>query len=104
MDYGNMKDLMKVQQEAMRIKKELENTLIEAEVDGLVITFNGEMKVEKVFFEDTKIVGDQKALEFAIQEACNKGLKKSQELASQKMQSVMSGMGIDPKALGGMGM
>lgn len=99
-----MKDLMKVQQEAMRIKKELENTLIEAEVDGLVITFNGEMKVEKVFFEDTKIVGDQKALEFAIQEACNKGLKKSQELASQKMQSVMSGMGIDPKALGGMGM
>ena len=99
-----MKDLMKVQQEAMRIKKELENTLIEAEVDGLVITFNGEMKVEKVFFEDTKIVWDQKALEYAIQEACNKGLKKSQELASSKMQSVMTGMGIDPKALGGMGM
>lgn len=99
-----MKDLMKVQQEAMRIKKELENTLIEAEVDGLVITFNGEMKVEKVYFEDTKIVGDQKALEYAIMEACNKGLKKSQELASGKMQAVMQGMGIDPKALGGMGM
>jgi len=104
MDYGNMKDLMKVQQDAMKVKKELENTLIEAEVDGLVITFNGEMKVEKVFFEDTKIVWDQKALEYAIQEACNKGLKKSQELASQKMQAVMKNMGVDPSMLWGMGM
>jgi len=47
---------MKMQQEAMKVKKELENTLIEAEVDGLVITVNGEMKVEKVEFEDIKII------------------------------------------------
>jgi DNA-binding protein YbaB len=31
---------MKLQQEAMKIKKELENTIIEAEVDGLVISVN----------------------------------------------------------------
>jgi hypothetical protein len=32
--------MMKLQQEAMKVKKELENTLIESEIDGLVITFN----------------------------------------------------------------
>jgi hypothetical protein len=32
MDMSKMGDLLKLQQEAMKIKKELENTLIEAEV------------------------------------------------------------------------
>jgi len=32
MDMSKMGELMKLQQEAMKIKKELENTLIEAEV------------------------------------------------------------------------
>jgi DNA-binding protein YbaB len=31
---------MKMQQEMAKIQKELENTLVESEVDGLVITFN----------------------------------------------------------------
>jgi DNA-binding protein YbaB len=47
---------MKFQQEAMKIKKELENTFIEAEVNGLVITIDGEMKVEKVDFETDELV------------------------------------------------
>jgi len=93
---------MKLQQEAMKIKKELENTYIEAEVDGLVITVNGEMKVEKVEFEDTKIIGDQAALEKAIMEAVNKGMKKAQEVAAEKMQGVMGQMGMNLP--GGMGM
>jgi len=90
---------MKLQQEAMKVKKELENTLIEAEVDGLVVTVNGEMKVEKTEFEsDTLIPGldaNQKAaLEKAIMEAVNKGMKKAQEVAGTKMQGVMQGMGM----------
>lgn len=93
---------MKLQQEAMKIKKELENTYIEAEVDGLVVTVNGEMKVEKVEFEDTKIIGDQAALEKAIMEAVNKGMKKAQEVAAEKMQGVMGSMGMNLP--GGMGM
>lgn len=80
---------MKLQQEAMKIKKELENTYIESEVDGLVITVNGEMKVEKVEFEDTSIIGDKAALEKAILDAVNKWMKKAQEVAASKMQWVM---------------
>jgi DNA-binding protein YbaB len=68
---------MKLQQEAMKVKKELENTYIEAEVNGLVITVNGEMKVEKVDFETNALISglsdsDKEALQNAIQEAVNK--------------------------------
>ena len=86
---------MKLQQEAMKIKKELENTLIEAEVDWLVITVNWEMKVEKVEFEDTSIIWDKAALEKAILESVNKGIKKAQEVAAERMQWVMWQMGMN---------
>lgn len=99
MDFSKAGELMKLQQEAMKVKKELENTLIEAEVDGLVVTVNGEMKVEKTEFEtDTLVSGlnasQKAALEKAIMEAVNKGMKKAQEVAGEKMQWVMKGMGL----------
>jgi DNA-binding protein YbaB len=40
MDFAQAQKMMKLQQEAMKIKKELENTIIEAEKNGLVIAFN----------------------------------------------------------------
>ena len=100
MDFSKAWEMMKLQQEAMKVKKELENTIIEAEVDGLVISINGEMKVEKVDFEaDTLIPGlsstQKEALEKAIAESVNKGVKKSQEVAADKMQGVMSAMGMN---------
>ncbi len=94
MDFGDAKKMMQLQQEAMKIKKELENTFIESEVDWLVVTINWEMRVEKVEFEDTKIIWDKVALEKAILEAVNKGMKKSQEVAAEKMQWVMWQMGL----------
>ena len=103
MDFSKAGELMKLQQEAMKIKKELENTYIESEVDGLVVTVNGEMKVEKVEFEDTKIINDKAALEKAIMEAINKWMKKAQEVAASKMQWVMGQMGMNlPGGMPGM--
>lgn len=103
MDMSKAGELMKLQQEAMKVKKELENTQIEAEVNGLVITFNGEMKAESTEFETPDLIpglsdAQKSALESAITEAINKGIKKSQEIAAEKMQWVMGQMG-----LGGMG-
>ncbi|MDD2907216.1 MAG: YbaB/EbfC family nucleoid-associated protein [Candidatus Gracilibacteria bacterium] len=99
MDFSKAGELMKLQQEAMKIKKELENTYIESEIDGLVITVNGEMKVEKTEFETEKLIPglnaeQKKALEKAIGDAVNKGIKKSQEVAAEKMQGVMGKMGM----------
>ena len=100
MDMSKMWEMMKLQQEAMKIKKELENTIIEAEVDWLVISVNGEMKVEKTEFESLNLIPwlndlQKKALEEAITKAVNKWVKKSQEVASTKMQWVMSAMWLN---------
>jgi DNA-binding protein YbaB len=94
MDFSKAWELLKLQQEAMKIKKELENTLIESEINWLVITFNWEMKAEKVEFETNVLIPwlspEQKlALERSIQDSVNKWVKKSQEIAASKMQWVM---------------
>ena len=97
MDMSKMWELMKIQQDAMKIKKELENTVIEAEVNWLVISINWEMKVEKVDFETKDLIpnlndSQKKALENAILEAFNKWTKKTQEIATEKMQWIMNKM------------
>jgi DNA-binding protein YbaB len=81
----------------MKVKKELENTLIESEIDGLVITFNWENKAEKTEFETDVLIpglngGAKEKLEQAITDCINKWVKKSQEVAASKMQWVMSQM------------
>ena len=100
MDFSKAWKMMKLQQEAMKVKKELENTIIEAEVDGLVISVNGETKIEKTEFETDALIpglssAQKEILENAISEAINKWIKKSQEVAASKMQGVMSNMGIN---------
>lgn len=100
MDFSKAWELLKLQQEAMKIKKELENTLIESEIDGLVITFNWEMKAEKVEFETSTLIpwlndAQKQALEKAIQDSINKWVKKSQEVAASKMQWVMGQMWLN---------
>ena len=97
MDFSKAQELMKLQQEAMKIKKELENTFIESEIEWLVITVNWEMKVEKTEFETLNLIPnltpEQKiALEKAITDAVNKWIKKSQEVAADRMQWVMKQM------------
>lgn len=100
MDFSKAWELLKLQQEAMKIKKELENTFIESEVGWLVITVNWEMKVEKVDFETTDLIpglspSQKEALEKAIMESINKWIKKSQEVAASKMQWVMGQMWLN---------
>ena len=97
MDFSKAWEMMKLQQEAMKVKKELENTFIEAEVNWLVITVNWEMKIEKTDFETNNLIhwlssSQKEELEKAITEAVNKWVKKAQEVAAEKMQWVMQQM------------
>ena len=95
MDFNQAKELMKLQQEAQNIQEELSNTHIEAEFDGVVVTIDGQLKVVKVHFENTDILKDEARLANAIKEATNKGMKKAQEIAAEKMKWVMGKMGLD---------
>lgn len=95
MDYNKAKELLKLQQDAQKIQNELSNIHIEAESDGFVVTIDGQMKAIKVEIEDTSLLGDKARLEKAALEAINKGLKKSQEIAADKMKGVMGSMGLN---------
>lgn len=95
MDYSKAKDLLKLQQDAQKIQNELSNIHIEAESDGFVVTIDGQMKCVKVEIEDAGLLSDQKRLEKAALEAINKGLKKSQQIAAEKMKDVMGSMGLN---------
>ena len=72
MDYSKAKELLKLQQEAQKIQNELSNIHIEAEVDGFVVTIDGQMKVIAVTIEDESLLSDKKRLEKAAMEAMNK--------------------------------
>lgn len=95
MDFKQAQELMKLQQQAQKIQEELSNTHIEAEVDGVVVTIDGQLKVVTTQIEDTSILKDQAKLEKAITEAINKGMKKAQEIAADRMKGVMSQMGLN---------
>jgi len=95
MDYKQAQELMKLQQQATKIQDELSNTHIEAEFDGVVVTVDGQLKVVSVVIEDSSILKDQSKLENAIKEATNKGMKKAQEVAADRMRGIMSQMGMN---------
>lgn len=95
MDFKQAQEMMKLQQQAQKVQDELSNTHIEAEVDGVVVTIDGQLKVVKTVIEDTSILQDQAKLEKAITDAINKGMKKAQEIAADRMRGVMGQMGLN---------
>ena len=95
MDYNKAKELMKLQQEAQKIQNELSNIHIEAEKDWFVVTIDWQMKVVSVAIEDESLLKNKELLEKAATEAINKWLKKSQEIAAEKMRWVMWSLWMD---------
>ena len=90
--FGQMGDMYKLQKEAKKIQKELANIHIFSESNGVKVTVNGKQEVISVEFEDESILKDPSKLNKALTEAFNKALTKSQQVAAEKMKSVMGGM------------
>jgi len=91
--FDKAKDLYKLQKEAKKIKKELKNTHIEAEYEGVTIIINGEQEVMSIKFSD-EILENPKKLEKALIQAFNKAVKKSQQVGAEMMKSVMGGLNL----------
>ena len=81
---------MDMQRKVQEIKRELENTDFEiASSDGLVkITMNGAQEVKAVVLQGELKEIDKADLEKAIKDAYNRAIKRSHEIASQKMKDV----------------
>lgn len=90
--FEKAKNLFKLQREAKQIKKELQNIHIESEFDGILVTINGEQEIISITWPEAS--SDTKKLQQNLIKALNKGLKKSQQIAAEKMKGVMGGLGL----------
>jgi len=94
--FDKMKQLMDMQRKMQEIKRELENTNFDiASSDGLVkITMNGAQEVRAVNIQGDLKAIDKAALEKSAQDAYNRAIKRSHDLAAEKMKKVTGGLNI----------
>lgn len=80
--FDKLKGLMELQKKMQQIKKELEETTFDvASSDGsLTITMNGSQEVR-----DVRMAAGQEKLAGQIRDTVNRAIKRSQEIAAQKM-------------------
>ncbi|MFA4888243.1 MAG: YbaB/EbfC family nucleoid-associated protein [Candidatus Omnitrophota bacterium] len=84
--FDKMKQLMDMQKKMQEIKRQLDNTNFDvASSDGLVkITMNGSQEVKGLTIQEA----DKASLEKALMDTYNRAIKRSHELAAQKMKEV----------------
>ncbi|MEK9166858.1 MAG: YbaB/EbfC family nucleoid-associated protein [Patescibacteria group bacterium] len=99
--FGQAKDMYQLQKKAKQIKKDLANLHIEAEFEGVIVIINGEQEVMEVRISEEMMKPENKMkLEKALLTAFNKAVKKSQEIAAERMRDVMGDLGL-PGMAGG---
>lgn len=90
---NKFKDLYQLQKQAKQIKKKLQNTHIEAEVDGVTVTVDGQQEIISVDFTD-EAWENKKKLKDSLVKAMNKAIKRSQQYGAEEMKDVMGDMGL----------
>lgn len=91
--FDKAKDMYKIQKQAREIKKQLKNTHIESEHEGVKVIINGEQEVQEILVSE-EAMGDRKRLQSNLEKCFNKAIKKSQEVGAQLMKSVMGDQGF----------
>ncbi len=91
--FDKAKQLYQLQKDAKQIKKDLKNIHIEAEVEGIIVIIDGEQEVVTVTIPE-EAHGNLKKLQDNLVKAFNKAVKKSQEIAAEKMKGIMGQMGL----------
>ena len=95
--FDQAKDLMKLQQQAKKIKDELANIHIESTEGGCTVVINGEQQVISVKIDHDFYEGKKDQMNTDMATAINKAVKKSQTIAAEKMKDIMGGMGLGPQ-------
>lgn len=90
--FDKVKKFYKVQKQTKQITKELANTHIEAEIDGITVIINGKQELIAVKIPD-RMLENREKLEQILIKAFNKTIKKSQAIAAEQMKDVMQEMG-----------
>jgi hypothetical protein len=94
--FGQAKDMYKLQKKAKQIKEELKNLHIEAEIDGVKVIMNAEQEVQEVAIAPEMLTPENGVkLQNTLKTVFNKGTKKSQEIAAERMRDMMGDMGMN---------
>lgn len=91
--FDNVKNMYALQKQAKQIKKDLRNIHIEAEEGSVIVVINGEQEIISVTIKP-EFLGDHKKIEKDLVIALNKAIKKSQQIAAEKMKGIMGEMGM----------
>jgi DNA-binding protein YbaB len=91
--FDKVKDVYNLQKQARQLKKELKNTHIEAEVDGVTVLIDGEQEVVSVSISE-EAGQNPKRLPESLVKAFNKAIKKSQQIAAEKMKPLMGSLNM----------
>lgn len=91
--FDKAKDIYKLQKQAKEIKKQLKNTHIEAEHEGITIVINGEQELISVNLTD-EAIQDKAKLISGLEKCFNKGIKKSQQVGAEMMKDIMGDLNI----------
>jgi len=88
--FDKMKQLMEMQKKMQEIKRELESAEFEVvSSDSLVrITMTAAQELKNISIEKELPETDKAVLEKSIKDAYNKALKRSREIAADKMKSI----------------
>ena len=87
--FDKMKQLMDMQKKMQEVKRELDNTNFDiSSSSGLVkITMNGSQEVKAVSIQGDLRNMEKAQVEGSIKDAYNRAIKRTQELAAEKMKS-----------------
>ena len=88
--FDKMKGLFQMQKKMQEVKRALEDTNFDIQSsDGLVkITMNGTQEVKGITLKDNLTEQEKARLEGALKDTFNRSIKRSQEIAAQKMREV----------------
>jgi len=88
--FDKMKALMEMKSKMGQMKRELEETTFDiASSDGLVkLTMSGAQEVKAFSITADMAAADKARLEAAARDAFNRGIKRSQEVAAEKMKQI----------------
>ena len=88
--FDKMKQLMEMQKKMQEVKRVLDETSFDIQSsDGVVkITMNGSQEVKDVVIKDNLGESEKTRLAVSLKDTFNRAIKRSQEVAAQKMKDV----------------
>lgn len=89
--FDDLRRSFRLQREAKKVKKELKQIHVEAEASGVKVVVTAEQEVIAVTIEPNV---PREAIPALLRDAMNRALKKAQVVSAERMQGVMSAMGL----------